>query len=336
MADGESFPGFIPAWQKKNHKGEVVFSTGMTGYVESLTDPSYAGQILTFTYPLIGNYGVAGRNTWESDRIHAAGVVTGEVCQTENHAQSEQSFLEWIRQQHIPLITGVDTRSLTKHLRLHGTLAGNISATPTPPRASSASPPVVSVAEPIVYNQQHEKQIILVDCGLKLSILRSLMAYPFKIKRVPRDYDYSRESFAGVVISNGPGNPADYSRTIDIARKVMRANKPVFGICLGSQLMALAAGAKTYKLPFGHRGHNQPCFQVETNKGYITSQNHGYAVAADTLSKDWQVTFRNLNDDSVEGLAHTKKPFFSVQFHPEARPGPTDTAWLFQKFANLL
>jgi len=307
----------------------------MTGYVESLTDPSYAGQILTFTYPLIGNYGVSDPQNWESDRIHASGVVTSEICRSKNHAQSRQSFLKWVQTQRIPLITGVDTRALTKHLRRHGTLIGKIGPRIASCRTSQTDP-TVSISQPIVYNQQYKKQIILVDCGLKLSILRQLMKFPVKIKRVPADYDYTRESFAGVVISNGPGNPANYSPTIALIRKVMRASLPVFGVCLGSQIMALAAGAKTYKLPFGHRGHNQPCLQVDNNKGFITSQNHGYAVASDSLPKSWRITFRNLNDGSVEGITHRNQPFSSVQFHPEARPGPTDTAWLFQEFRKLV
>lgn len=335
LSDRQSFPGLTPSWQTGTHRGEVVFSTGMTGYVESLTDPSYAGQILVFTYPLIGNYGVAGQASWESDRIHASGVVVGEVCRSDDHAQSKQSFLKWIKAQRLPLLTGVDTRSLTKHLRQHGTLMGKIGPRIVSSRASQVTP-LVSISRPVVYNEQHKKQIILVDCGLKLSILRQLMTLPVRIKRVPAGYDYTKESFAGVVVSNGPGDPARYQATTALLRKVMRASRPVFGICLGSQIMALAAGAKTYKLLFGHRGHNQPCLHVADDKGFITSQNHGYAIASNSLPRTWRVTFRNLNDDSVEGIAHSKQPFFSVQFHPEARPGPTDTAWIFQKFSTLL
>ncbi len=331
LADGQVFPGFVPKNQRGVSQGEVVFSTGMTGYVESLTDPSYTGQILTFTYPLIGNYGVHGQESWEGERIHAQGVVTSEICQAENHAQSEQSFLHWLQEQHIPLITGVDTRALTKHLRVHGTVPGVISRTGESPKRLSPTP-FVSVTQPVLYNQHYQKKVILVDCGLKLSILRELLKLPVAVKRVPFDYDYTHEAFDGVVVSNGPGDPESYRATITILRKALRVGKPIFGICLGSQLLALAAGAKTYKLPFGHRGHNQPCLSTVSGQGYITSQNHGYAVDEKSLPQGWNVTFRNLNDDSVEGITHAQRPFFSVQFHPEARPGPTDTAWLFQEF----
>jgi len=175
-----------------------------------------------------------------------------------------------------------------------------------------------------------------VDCGAKDNILRSLLKLPFKVKRVPADYDYSNEQYDGVLLSNGPGDPTDYQSTIDVARKALKRGKPVFGICLGSQIMALAAGAKTYKLRFGHRGHNQPCMDTSGKRCYITSQNHGYAIDEASLSRDWQVSFRNLNDNSVEGIKHKTKPFFSVQFHPEACPGPTDTAWLFEDFQSAI
>jgi carbamoyl-phosphate synthase small subunit len=177
--------------------------------------------------------------------------------------------------------------------------------------------------------------VILVDCGMKTNILRSLMRFPATIKRVPHDYDYTSERFDGVVFSNGPGDPTDYQATIAIAKKALKLNKPIFGICLGSQVMALAAGAKTYKLQYGHRGHNQPCI-TGSERCYITSQNHGYAIDEKTLPRGWKVLFRNLNDSSVEGIEHATRPFFSVQFHPEASPGPTDTAWLFERFLALL
>ncbi|MEK7556785.1 MAG: gamma-glutamyl-gamma-aminobutyrate hydrolase family protein, partial [Patescibacteria group bacterium] len=206
-----------------------------------------------------------------------------------------------------------------------------ISRTGESPKMLSPTP-FVSVTQPVLYNQHYQKKVILVDCGLKLSILRELLKLPVAVKRVPFDYDYTHEAFDGVVVSNGPGDPESYRATITILRKALRVGKPIFGICLGSQLLALAAGAKTYKLPFGHRGHNQPCLSTVSGQGYITSQNHGYAVDEKSLPQGWNVTFRNLNDDSVEGITHAQRPFFSVQFHPEARPGPTDTAWLFQEF----
>lgn len=333
LADGASFSGVSPAWQNQGYIGEVVFNTGMTGYVESLTDPSYAGQILVFTYPLIGNYGALSEGMWESDKIYAAGVVVSEVCVNWSHSASQDSLLTWLEQQNVPIISGVDTRALTKHLRSRGTMNGLISSS-----SSSTLPEqkikahMVSVKEPVTYNEGSSKTVILVDCGLKQNILRSLLGFGVKVKRVPHDYDYSNENFDGVLISNGPGDPTDYSEAVRVAQKAMQGNRPIFGICLGSQLMGLAAGAKTYKLPFGHRGHNQPCISPMDQKCYITSQNHGYAIDEATLPKGWKVTFRNLNDSSIEGIAHVSKPFSSVQFHPEATPGPTDTGWLFERF----
>ncbi len=316
---------------------EVVFTTGMTGYIESLTDPSYHGQILVFTYPLIGNYGITDYSTWESERIHASGVIISESGGSE--------FNSWLRDQSIPLLTGVDTRALTKYLRSRGTMLGRIQNTQDQYLDESQIKRLqfISIKEPIIYNKSHEKTIILVDCGTKTNIVRELMQIPYRIKRVPHDYDYTKEDYIGIVISNGPGDPTDYTDTIRIASLAMRKNRPMFGICLGNQIMALAAGAKTYKLKFGHRGQNQPVRHEAWNMGYgtkqtcfITSQNHGYAVDERSLPKDWQVSFRNLNDASVEGIAHRTKPFFAVQFHPEACPGPTDTRWLFSKFEALM
>jgi len=321
--------------------GEVVFNTGMTGYVESLTDPSYSGQILVFTYPLIGNYGVSPRSTWESEKIHAAGVVASEVYGTE--------FSDWLEEQNIPLMTGVDTRALTKHLRSKGTMLGTISPRPSLiyKRGSKGELefkiPLVTIPKPKIYNDKYDKTIIAVDCGMKENIIRELSKLSYRIKRVPMDYDYTTEDFVGVFLSNGPGDPADYTETIRITRNVYRQNKPVMGICLGSQIMGIAAGAKTYKLKFGHRGHNQPVMMFDATRDtlhetrcFITSQNHGYAVDENTLPHGWYVNFRNLNDGSVEGVAHKTKPFFSVQFHPEACPGPTDTKFLFGKFEALI
>ncbi|MBI2589061.1 glutamine-hydrolyzing carbamoyl-phosphate synthase small subunit [Candidatus Saccharibacteria bacterium] len=336
LADGKVFAGFAPKGQKNSPPAEVVFNTGMTGYEESLTDPSYAGQILVFTYPLMGNYGVSGKNNWESDKIHAYGVVVSESCQTWSHQGSHQSLLDWLKNQNVPIITGVDTRALTKHLRVQGTMGGIIGGSKSSLKNFIFKTKIVSVARPIIYNENHKKTIILVDCGAKNNILRLLIKLPVKVKKVPYDYDYTHEDYDGVVISNGPGDPADYKKTVSIVCKAFVKNKPIFGICLGSQLMGLAAGAETYKLRFGHRGHNQPCISASPGQCYITSQNHGYAIDEKTLPKDWEVNFRNLNDDSIEGIRHKIRPFFSVQFHPEASPGPTDTSWLFKKFWETL
>lgn len=335
LSDGTIFRGEMPAWQTGPYVGEVVFNTGMTGYVESLTDPSYAGQILVFTYPLIGNYGV-DMHSAESPKIQASGVVVSEATVRWSHAGATQSLLEWLHAAGVPIIFDVDTRKLTKHLRTRGTMGGAISSHKVPAKGIKLEQHYVSIKEPITYGAANAKTVILVDCGSKENIIRSLLKLPVQVRRVPRDYDYTNEDYAGVFLSNGPGDPTNYSETVRIAQKAMQDGKPMFGICLGSQIMALAAGAATYKLKFGHRGHNQPCLESESNRGYITSQNHGYAVDESSLPRDWKVTFRNLNDNSVEGIAHRTRPFFSVQFHPEACPGPTDTGWLFERFYSSL
>jgi len=335
LSDGVTFNGKVPAWQIGSFTGEVVFNTGMSGYVESLTDPSYSNQILVFTYPLIGNYGV-DLNSAESDKIQVSGVVMSELAAHPSHSKSSTSLIEWLHSQNIPVISGVDTRALTKHLRVKGTMAGTIGVEQTNPKDMKLKSKIISIDKPKIYNPKSKKKIILVDCGAKENIARSLSAMNLQVMRVPYDYDYTKENYVGVVISNGPGDPTDYKPTIKIARKALKLGKPVFGVCLGTQIMALATGAKTYKLKFGHRGHNQPCMETATEKCFITSQNHGYAIDAKSLPKDWVVSFKNLNDGSVEGIKHKTKPFFSVQFHPEASPGPTDTQFLFDKFRKLL
>ncbi len=340
LKSGEIFHGEVPDDQVHVTYGEVVFNTGMVGYIESLTDPSYAGQILVFTYPLMGNYGVTGRDTWESEKIHVRGVVVSTLSPFYANHAAEQSLGAWLADQHIPILTGVDTRALTKCIRTQGVVAGAIAPHDQTPSAYEHFDDIhwvqkVSLSEPRLYGSG-EKLIIAVDCGMKENILRSLLRFPVRIKRVPYDYDYSHEHFDGVFISNGPGDPTQCQTTINILQKAMTKQKPMFGICLGTQLMALAVGASTYKLPFGHRSQNQPCLHLSTNRCYLTSQNHGFAVDATTLPADWRVTFKNLNDDSVAGIEHVTLPFFSVQFHPEAAPGPEETQWLFTKFYELV
>jgi carbamoyl-phosphate synthase small subunit len=335
LSDGTAFDGLAPIDQNGVFNGEVVFNTGMTGYLESLTDPSYSNQILVFTFPLIGNYGVDTLAT-ESGKIQVAGVVVSEVAIGWSHTKSDRSLIEWLQSQNIPILTDVDTRALTKYLRTRGTMLGAISGEPVNVKEIIVKQKFVSIEKPVTYNIGGKKKVILVDCGAKENIVRSLVAEGLEVKRVPYNYDYTHEDYDGVMYSNGPGDPTDYVVTIDIARKALAMDRPVFGICLGTQIMALAAGAKTYKLKYGHRGHNQPCIEISTNKGYITSQNHGYAIDAKTLPKDWKVSFTNLNDGSVEGIEHVSKPYFSVQFHPEATPGPTDTGWLFKTFKEKL
>lgn len=339
LKTGEVFQGQAPANQPDTF-GEVVFNTGMVGYVESLTDPSYAGQILVFTYPLVGNYGVSDPTTWESNKIQVQGVVFSELAPFTSNHSSQISLEQWLQKQKIPYLTGVDTRALTKVLRSHGVAPGAITTSQEPP---SQFPELknthwvqkVSIKEEKTYGSG-KKCIIAIDCGMKENILRCLTQLPITVKRVPYNYDFTQEQFDGIFISNGPGDPERCTETIAILQKAFKSKKPIFGICLGTQLMALAAGAKTFKLPFGHRSQNQPCLEIKSNRSFLTSQNHGYAVDEKTLSADWRVSFRNLNDQTVAGIEHRTLPFFSVQFHPEASPGPLDTQWLFKKFYDLL
>lgn len=340
LENGSCFEGFSPSWQKGVFYGEVVFTTGMTGYPESLTDPSYKGQILTFTFPLIGNYGVPSKESWESSKIHASGVIVNEACRLWSHHTGSQSLQEWLEKEHVPLIVGVDTRSLTKTLRSHGTMLGAISFDQLSGN-DFQDPYKLNLVSQVSCKQVENygsgpKRIIVIDCGMKENIIRSLSQWPITISRVPYNYDFTKDSFDGVFVSNGPGDPVQCPETIGNLRKAIAIGKPIFGICLGAQLLALASGAKTYKLPFGHRGQNHPCINEETKRCYITSQNHGYAIDEASLPSGWKVTFRSLNDRSVEGIAHKEKPFFAVQFHPEASPGPTDTSWLFEQFYGTL
>lgn len=336
LESGESFQGFSPSWQKEPLFGEAVFTTGMTGYVESLTDPSYAGQILVFTYPLIGNYGVPPRSLWESDRIQARGVVVGDVSLTASHWDSTCTLIQWLEEQRVPLLTGADTRAIAKTLRKKGVALGAICSSHLRPRhfpdpnlehlVKTASLPSRQV-----YGSG-KKTILAVDCGMKENILRCLSRYPVRIVRVPYDYDYSDEEYDGLFLSSGPGDPMVCTETVEILQRALKRKKPLFGICLGAQLLALAIGAKTYKLKFGHRGQNHPCRDLEQDRCILTSQNHGYAIRESTLPKEWKVLFSSLNDGSVEGIAHRELPYFAVQFHPESNPGPTDAAYLFDRF----
>ncbi|NGX55066.1 MAG: Carbamoyl-phosphate synthase small chain [Chlamydiae bacterium] len=340
LENGARFEGRVPEWMGDETFGEVVFTTGMTGYYESLTDPSYTGQILTFTYPLIGNYGVADKAQWESEKIHARGVIVSECCAAYSHHASLLSLLEWLEHEGVPIMVGVDTRELTKTLRTAGTMLGAIVEQPKdnqvfddPNLKELVS--LVSIKQQKVYGKG-KKRVIVVDCGMKENIIRQLLNFPIELVRVPYDYDFTNEEYDGVFLSNGPGDPTRCNATIEILKRAMAAKKPIFGICLGSQLLALAAGAETYKLKFGHRGQNQPCIDVESERCYVTSQNHGYAVDEKSLPKGWKATFRNLNDGSVEGIAHETLPFSAVQFHPEAAPEPTDTRFLFERFYKQL
>jgi carbamoyl-phosphate synthase small subunit len=331
---------------EKSVAGEVVFNTAMTGYPESLTDPSYKGQILVLTYPLIGNYGVPPKEYengllkyFESDKIHISALIVSDYSFKYSHWNGHISLAEWLKSENIPGIFGIDTRQLTKHLRERGTMLGKIVFDNEnidfydPNKENLVA--MVSTPEKIIYGNGKYK-ILLIDCGVKFNIIRSLLEYDTTVIRVPWNYNISNEEFDGLFISNGPGDPKQCDITIQNINKQLKKDKPIFGICLGNQLMGLASGADTYKLKYGHRSHNQPVIKVNTNKAYITSQNHGFAVNNNLLSNEWEPLFLNLNDNTNEGVKHKIKPFFSSQFHPEATGGPTDTKFLFKDFIELI
>lgn len=337
VIEGESFGAPIPA--RSQVHGEVVFNTGMTGYVESLTDPSYAGQILVCTYPLIGNYGVPDKSSWESGKIQISGLVVANYSEHYSHHDARRSLGAWLREHGVPAMTGVDTRALTKKLREHGVMLGQM--TEGKPAKAFSDPntqnlvAMVSPKKKRVYGSGPIR-IVLVDCGAKENIVRSLTRPETTVIRVPWDYDFTKEDYRALAISNGPGDPTQCTATIEHIRAAMRDKKPIVGVCLGNQLLALAAGAKTYKLKYGHRGQNQPCVDAETGRCYITSQNHGFAVDVKSLPSGWKEWFTNANDGSNEGLLHASHLWRSVQFHPEASPGPTDTRWIFDEFITSL
>lgn len=320
--------------------GEVVFNTAMTGYPESLTDPSYKNQILVLTYPLIGNYGVPSfeydnsiLSNYESDKIHVSGLVISDYSIDNSHWKSFKSLSDWLIENKIPAVCGVDTRKLTKVIREQGVMSGKILYENKKPVETDNNNLVdqVSTHEKIVYGNGKYK-ILLVDCGVKNNIIRRLIARNTTVIRVPWNFDYSEEKYDGLFISNGPGNPKDCYATINNLSRSIKDDIPIFGICLGNQLLCLASGGDTYKLKYGHRSHNQPVIQNGTNKCYITSQNHGYAVNDKSLGAGWRPMFTNLNDNSNEGIIHEDKRIFSAQFHPEASSGPTDTDFLFDLF----
>jgi carbamoyl-phosphate synthase small subunit len=322
----------------------------MVGYPESITDPSYHGQILCQTYPLIGNYGVCSRH-FESSSPRIQGYIVSELCETPSHQTSEMNLDDWLKKYGIPGISGIDTRALTKKLRVHGVMLGLLEAYDgdvdigeLARKARNIADPnrrnlVAEVTAPRIksHNKSGDPTIILVDCGAKENILRCLIRRNVKVIQVPAATDFETimgYSPSGVVISNGPGDPKQCLKTIETVRKIMAADLPVFGICLGNQILALAAGGNTYKLKFGHRSQNQPCIEEGTRRCYITSQNHGFAVDMKSLPGDWKPWFTNANDGTNEGIIHRSRPFMSIQFHPEASPGPVDTEFLFDRFLD--
>lgn len=343
LQDGTRYEGWSFGYEAPV-AGEVVFYTAMTGYVESLTDPSYKGQILVPTYPLIGNYGVpsAERDQWgiekfyESDRIHCSALVVSYYSDEYSHWNAVKSLGEWLREQRVPAIYGVDTRAVTQRLRESGSMLGRIEfegeAVPEfyDPNVDNVVAQVSS-RERRVYGDGPYR-VVVVDCGVKYNILRCLLRRGATVIRVPWDYDFSQEDYDGLFLSNGPGDPSQCSETIAHIAAALQDDRPIMGICLGNQLLARAAGASTYKLKYGHRGHNQPVMVPGTNRCFITSQNHGFAIDDRTLPEDWETLFVNVNDGTNEGIRHRSKPFFSTQYHPEASSGPVDTEYLFDEF----
>lgn len=351
LSDGTEFHGKSFGYEQPV-AGEVVFNTAMMGYPESLTDPSYAGQLLTMTFPLVGNYGVPpftfDKQTglpdfMESDRIYASALIVSDYSEQYSHWNAVESLGEWLQREKVPGITGIDTRELTKVLREHGVMMGKILFDDEPNNVPEADyegvnfVDRVSVKEIVRYNEGAGRKVVLVDCGVKANIIRELIQRGVEVVRVPWNYDYTDMEFDGIFLANGPGDPDMCSEAVEIIRKQMsRSRKPICGICMGNQLLSKAAGATIYKLKYGHRGHNQPVRMVGTEKCFITSQNHGYAVDARTLDKDWEELFVNMNDASNEGIRHKENPWFSSQFHPEACSGPVDTEFLFDKFVETL
>lgn len=346
LEDGTIFEGKSFGYEGST-AGETVFNTAMTGYPESLTDPSYEGQILVTTYPILGNYGVPPRREkddvseyYESDRIHARAIIAQDYSWNHSHWQADRSLSDWLKEEKIPGIYDIDTRALTKLLREHGSMLGKVvvegSEEPEwydPNRENLVAK--VSCKEPEIHGSG-DKTVVLVDCGVKHNIIRCLTRRGVRVIRVPWDYDFNTLDFDGLFISNGPGNPDMVDKTVEHLREALKGDKPIWGICMGNQLLSKAAGAKIYKLKYGHRSHNQPVRRAGTDECFVTSQNHGFAVDQETLPPEWEPAFINMNDGTNEGIRHKTKPFFSAQFHPEASSGPKDTEFLFDEFIACL
>jgi len=351
LEDGTTFKGKSFGYDAPV-AGEVVFNTAMMGYPESLTDPSYAGQLMTLTYPLVGNYGVPrfsfeenGLPTFmESDKIYASAIIVSDYSEEYSHWNAHESLADWLKREKVPGVTGIDTRQLTKVLREHGVMMGTIKPIGTIGTIGTIENystinwvDRVSCKDIIKYNEGAGKKVVLVDCGVKANIIRCLIKRGVEVIRVPWNYDYTDMDFDGLFLANGPGDPDMCEDAVNIIRKQMsQSRKPICGICMGNQLLAKAGGATIYKLKYGHRSHNQPVREVGTNRCYVTSQNHGYAVDAATLGKEWRELFVNMNDGSNEGIRHQTNPWFSSQFHPEACSGPVDTEFMFDRFIEAL
>ena len=340
LDDGTVFRGYSFGYERPV-AGEVVFNTAMTGYPESLTDPSYAGQLMVLTYPLVGNYGVPPRTFepngiatfMESEKIHAEaiivsdyshehGVMMGRIVIGDADNEIENGELKIENYEHVNYVDRVSCKEIICYLP-DGT-------------SQTCSLSEASNSRFSILNSQFLKRVVLLDCGVKHNIIRCLLRRNVAVIRVPWDYDFNQLEYDGLFISNGPGDPDTCDAAVRNIRKALSGDKPICGICMGNQLLAKAGGASIYKLKYGHRSHNQPVRMVGTEKCFITSQNHGYAVDNDTLGEEWEPLFINMNDGTNEGIKHKTKPFFSSQFHPEACSGPLDTEFMFDKFADLL
>lgn len=325
--------------------GEVVFSTAMTGYVEALTDPSFAGQILVLTYPLVGNYGVPDPKYFQSKKIQVSGLAVTEHCLTPSHHQNQKTLSDWLKENNVPGISGIDTRALTQKIRQSGTMLGKIEVGEE--RLEFYDPNKENIVAKVSIDQpkffrigKGKKTFCLIDCGYKKAILECLLARKINVVVAPWNFNPFTtplaEKISGLLISNGPGDPKMAVETINVVHQAIEKKIPILGICLGNQILALAAGAKTYKLKFGHRSLNQPVKDLFTQRCFITSQNHGFAIDTQSLPKNWQQWFINLNDQTCEGIISKDRLFWGVQFHPEGHPGPEDTGWVFDEFVKKL
>jgi len=342
LQDGTQYKGYHFG-STVSKAGETVFNTAMTGYTESFSDPSYYGQLLICTFPLIGNFGIPEADAsieafYESESIHINGLIVSDYTHFPHHYRMAYNLSDFLKKNNIPGIYGLDTRALTKKLRQKGSMLGKIIYYQDIPFYNTNKENLASkvcIKKKTIYGNG-KYRILLVDFGVKDNILRYLIKRNCTVIRVPWDYDYRFINYDGLLLSNGPGNPKLYKKPIDYLRYVLSKKTPIFGICLGNQILGLAAGGETYKLLYGHRSHNQPVLIEGSAYSFITSQNHGYVIEEKSLQNEWRVLFRNLNDNSCEGLVHKYKPFFSAQFHPEGYGGPIETEFLFDWFIQRI